>query len=159
MVETVHQFLHSHKLAIEWVAGMSFLVFIGSLILVPWIVIQLPVDYFAKRKRTKMPFAKHHPVLRWIGLVIKNCLGALLIVAGVAMLLLPGQGILTVAIGVLLLDFPGKHALEAKIIGRKPVLNSINWIRRKANVPPLEVRQDVEKTERAPATMTDRRIP
>lgn len=139
MFETLAQFLRSHENSIEWVAGLSFLVFMGSLILVPWIVIRIPTDYFSNPKRPKTPFAEDHPILRWIGLITKNIVGILLVLAGLAMMVLPGQGVLTVAIGVLLLNFPGKHALESRIIRKKPVLNSINWIRRKANVPPLVV--------------------
>ena len=81
-------------------------------------------------------------MLRWTGLIVKNLVGAGLVLAGLAMLLLPGQGLLTIAIGVLLIDFPGKHNLEGKIIRVSPVLKSINWLRRKAKVAPLELEED-----------------
>ena len=130
-------FLHDHKEAMWWVAALSAAVFVGSLILVPWLVVRIPEDYFAKPRRPKTPFADTHPLMRWIGLILKNILGVLLVVAGIAMLLLPGQGLLTVAIGILLLDFPGKHGMEKRLIRMGPVLNSINWLRNKAHVPPL----------------------
>ncbi len=134
--------LHEHKHAVWWVAAFSGLVFVGSLVLVPWLVVRIPTDYFAKPRRPRIPFADQHPVLRWTGLIVKNLVGAGLVLAGLAMLLLPGQGLLTIAIGVLLIDFPGKHNLEGKIIRVSPVLKSINWLRRKAKVAPLELEKD-----------------
>jgi hypothetical protein len=55
------------------------------------------------------------------------------------LLLLPGQGILTLLIGISLLDFPGKRQLEKRIARERHVLKAINWIRAKAGRPPLEV--------------------
>ena len=49
---------------------------------------------------------QRHPVLRWIGFLIKNVLGVILVLMGLAMLVLPGQGVLTLLIGISLLDFP-----------------------------------------------------
>lgn len=50
------------------------------------------------------------------------------------MFFIPGQGILTMLIGLGLMSFPGKYALEKKLIAQPAVLNSINWIRDKAGV-------------------------
>ncbi len=132
-------FLHQHSQAIAWIAAFSGLVFVGTLLIVPWLVIRIPEDYFAGEPRPRLPFANQHPILRWTGLVLKNLLGAALALAGIAMLLLPGQGILTIAIGVLLIDFPGKHSLEGKLIRLRPIAKSVNWIRRKAQVDPLRL--------------------
>ena len=62
----------------------------------------------------------------------KNLLGYIFVVAGLIMLVLPGQGIFTILIGVMLLNFPGKYQLEQWIVARRPVLHSINWLRRRA---------------------------
>ena len=62
----------------------------------------------------------------------KNVLGAIFVVAGLIMLVLPGQGIFTILIGIMLLDFPGKYRLERWIVARRPVLQSINWLRQRA---------------------------
>jgi hypothetical protein len=138
--------LHDNKEAMWWIAALSGVIFVGSLILVPWLVVRIPEDYFAKPRRPRTPFSDEHPLLRWTGLILKNILGVLLVVAGIAMLLLPGQGLLTVAIGILLLDFPGKHKLERKVIRIGPVRISINWLRNKANVPPLLLEGNVSGT-------------
>jgi UPF0716 family protein affecting phage T7 exclusion len=69
--------------------------------------------------------------------IAKNLLGYIFVVAGILMLMLPGQGFLTILIGITLIDFPGKYALERWIVSHGSVLRSINWIRRQAGRPPL----------------------
>lgn len=81
----------------------------------------------------------HHPVLRLIGLGLKNAVGVLLFLAGVAMIVLPGQGLLTMLIGISLLDFPGKRHLERRLVGQPAVLRTINKLREKFGRPPLIV--------------------
>jgi hypothetical protein len=118
--------------------ALSVLTFIGSIIAIPVILVRLPPHYFdARHPRTWME--EHHPLLRLIGHVIKNIVGAVLLLAGFAMLFLPGQGILTMVIGISFLDFPGKRRLEAKLIGQPAVLQAINSIRGKFGRPPLIV--------------------
>src|SRR5439155_1676482 len=70
-----------------------------------------------------------HPVLRGLGLSVKNLLGVLFVLAGIAMLVLPGQGLLTMLIGLSFLDFPGKRDQERKIISVPMVLQTINRLR------------------------------
>ena len=69
----------------------------------------------------------------------KNVLGAVLMIAGVAMLVLPGQGLLTMVLGFLLIDFPGKYRLERWLVARPMVHRPLNWIRRRAGREPLKV--------------------
>jgi hypothetical protein len=71
-------------------------------------------------------------------LAIKNLLGIFLIVAGLVMLLVPGQGLLTIAVGLVLTDFPGKFHLQRWIVARKSVWRSIGWLRKRTGKPPLE---------------------
>jgi Zn-dependent protease with chaperone function len=79
----------------------------------------------------------HHPVLRLLGLVVKNVGGVVFLLAGFAMLFLPGQGLLTMLIGISLMDFPRKRELEAKMVGQPTLLGVINGMRRKFDKPPL----------------------
>jgi len=51
---------------------------------------------------------------------------------------------LAILIGVMLLDFPGKRALELKIARQPAVLQAINGIRAKANRPDLQVPQSAQ---------------
>ena len=84
----------------------------------------------------------HHPVLRVVGHIVKNAVGAVFLFAGFLMLFLPGQGVLTMLIGISMLDFPGKRKLEAKLIGQPTVLNVINHMRKKRGKPPLVLAPD-----------------
>jgi hypothetical protein len=117
---------------------LSIVGFIGSLIAIPLILVRLPSHYFDERHPRKW-MENHHPVLRLIGHVVKNVLGFILLAAGIAMLVLPGQGILTMLIGISLVDFPGKRQLERKLIGQPAVLNTINKLREKFGQPPLTI--------------------
>jgi hypothetical protein len=130
-------FFHMHETTILWLAASSLVTFIASLIIVPLLVIRIPSDYFSQRKRRRPPWANHHPLLRAVLLVSKNLCGYVFLLAGILMLVLPGQGLLTIFIGVMLLDFPGKYLLERWLVTRRPVLRSINWLRRRAMRPPL----------------------
>jgi hypothetical protein len=117
---------------------LSLISFIGSLIAIPFLLVRLPPHYFDERHpRTWMQ--DHHPVLRIIALVIKNVLGLVFLLAGILMLFLPGQGLLTMLIGVSLMDFPGKRTLERRIVGQPAVLRTINKLREKFHRPPLTV--------------------
>ncbi len=80
-----------------------------------------------------------HPALRWFGLAVKNVLGLVLLLAGIAMLVRPGQGVLTILMGIALLDFPGKRQLERRLIALPTVLRTINKLREKFGRPPLTV--------------------
>ena len=69
---------------------------------------------------------------------MKNIAGFILISAGIVMLFVPGQGLLTILIGIMFVDFPGKRLLEEKIIAIQSLRISLNWIRRKNNVKELK---------------------
>jgi hypothetical protein len=71
-------------------------------------------------------------------LVAKNLLGIVLLVAGVLMLVAPGQGLLTIAMGIVLIDFPGKFRLERWVVTRPNVWRTLNWLRRRARRPELQ---------------------
>ncbi len=129
--------IRAHETAILWIAGASIVAFLGTLIAVPWLILRIPPDYFAHRKRLRTPAPRRNAVVRWAFLLGKNLLGYLLIVAGIAMLVLPGQGVLTILLGGILVDLPGKYRLERWIVARPPVLKSINRLRQRAGRDPL----------------------
>jgi Putative transmembrane protein (PGPGW) len=134
LFETVQQLVPVDVLIGLTVA--SAIGFIGSLIAIPMILVRLPSDYFDTR--TPRHWMKdHHPVMRLLGLIVKNVLGVVFLLAGFAMLFLPGQGVLTMLIGVSLIDFPKKRELEAKMVGQPTLLGVINSMRRKFGKPPL----------------------
>ena len=115
--------------------------FVGSLIAIPLILVRLPADYFDTR--TPRHWMKdRHPLLRLLGLIVKNIVGAVFFLAGFAMLFLPGQGLLTMLIGISLMDFPRKRELEAKMVGQPTLLGGINMMRQKFHKPPLTLAPD-----------------
>lgn len=131
--------IRTHREWVLWLGGASALVFLGTLLVVPILVIRMPSDYFAASRRKEAPARRGHPVLRAVALTAKNVVGVLLIAAGVAMLVLPGQGILTTFMGLMLLDFPGKYRLERRLVALPMIHRSIDWIRLQAGRAPLEL--------------------
>jgi hypothetical protein len=134
LLSTVQQYVSTDTLI--WLTALSFVFFIGTLIAIPFILVRLPADYFDVRV-PRAWMQDHHPVLRVVGHFVKNVLGAVFLFAGFLMLFLPGQGVLTMLIGISMLDFPGKRKIEAKLIGQPTILSVINSMRRKYAKPPL----------------------
>ncbi len=129
--------IDEHSELVEWLGGLSVATFIISLLAVPYIISRLPEDYFV-RGHHRDHFKDRHPVLRWAFLIGKNVLGAVLILGGIAMLVLPGQGILTIVLGLSMVNFPRKREVECWILHRSAVERVVNWIRRKGGHKPLQ---------------------
>ncbi|MGM0450971.1 MAG: PGPGW domain-containing protein [Pseudomonadota bacterium] len=130
--------LETNELVLWSLGGASLFMFVATLVAVPIIVVRIPADYFTRPERGTRLILKRHPVMGLFVLVLKNLLGLILLVAGIAMLVLPGQGLLTIVIALTLLNFPGKYHLERWVVSRPLVFRSINWIRRRRRVPELE---------------------
>lgn len=133
------EWISANQDILTWLTFGSLLTFIISLLTLPWLVARIPADYFLYAKRHPTNLKKRHPVARMILLVSKNILGGILLIGGFLMLFIPGQGLLTIAMGILLLDYPGKFFLERKIVRQEKILNSLNWLRTKTNSPPLQI--------------------
>ena len=116
---------------------ISIIMFVGTIVAIPIILNRLPVNYFQHDLEHKW-MGDYHPIFRNIGLVAKNTVGLIFLLAGIAMLVLPGQGILTMVIGVSLLDFPGKRKLEHKLLTQAMVFQAMNSIRAKCGKPPFD---------------------
>ncbi len=123
-------------------AIISAFTFIISLLTLPWLVARIPSDYFCHQRRHPTPLNESHPILRIMVLIGKNCLGWVLLLGGVIMLFIPGQGLLTIAMGLLLMDYPGKFTLERKIAGNPKIFNGLNWLRAKVKTRPLELDEE-----------------
>lgn len=107
-----------------------------SAIVIPVLIVRLPADFYVEENHPRHLF-QDHPLLRILFLTVKNTIGAVLLVAGILMLLLPGQGILTILAALAMLDFPGKRTMEMRILHRPAILNSVNWLRTRAGREPL----------------------
>ena len=136
LLSSVQQYISTETLVT--LTALSVVFFVGSLIAIPFILVRLPTDFFDTRVPRRW-MEDHHPVLRLLGHLVKNVVGAIFLFAGFLMLFLPGQGILTMLIGVTMLDFPGKRKMEAKMIGQPAVLSTINNMRQKFGKPPLTI--------------------
>ena len=129
--------VRDHQVLVFWVTGVSVALFVATLVLVPAIIVRIPADYFTHEERPPSRWANRHRLLRAALFVGKNLVGYICLLAGVAMLILPGQGLLTLFIGFLLVDFPGKYRAERWVISRRRVLKAINWFRQKRGREPL----------------------
>lgn len=118
--------------------AMFFITFTANLIVVSFILVKLPPTYF-QASHSRAFWTERHRFVRWSGLIMKNLVGVVMIILGLLMSLpgVPGQGLLTILLGLIMLDIPGKRPLETRLIRRPQVLNAINRLRAKFDKPPL----------------------
>lgn len=122
---------------IVWGSILSLGTLLAVIFIVPWVVQRLPADYFNEPGR--------HPLREddggageWLLAALKNLLGALLVTLGLLMLFTPGQGLVTLLAGLLLMNFPGKYRLERALVSREGVMRALNWFRRRRGRPPFD---------------------
>ncbi len=123
---------------VAWGVGLFLATFFGSLAVVALLLIKLPAKFFLD-SHDRGFWIDRHPTVRYSGIALKNLLGIALIVLGIALSLpgVPGQGLLTILIGLVLIDFPGKRRLERFIVGRPKVLHAIDQLRARFGQEPL----------------------
>jgi hypothetical protein len=131
--------LFDHPALVVVLLCVSAATFVASVAGVPFFLARLPADYYARKERERLGLETAPRPLRTLAVVGKNALGAVLVLLGLFMLVLPGQGILTLLAGLLLLDLPGKRRLERRIIGSPRVLRVVNALRKRWQRPPLEL--------------------
>ena len=117
----------------------SLLLFVGTIIAMPLLIVSIPRDYFLHEKAVPFGFGKRHPAIRLCMLVLKNGTGMILLLTGFVMLFIPGQGLLTMFIGLMLMNFPGKRRLELRLVKYPQIQHGINWIRRRTGRDPLQL--------------------
>lgn len=120
---------------VEWLAIISLVTFFLSLIIITLVISKLSVTCFLNI--SPKPRENEYSLLRFVMLLLRNFLGALLLLAGILMLFLPGQGIITILISLLLLSFPGKYKLLNYLIHKPAVQRSLDWIRKKNHTEPF----------------------
>ena len=132
-----------------WGVAIFVAAFLISLAVTVVLLIRIPETYFLDRptdangsRVDRVPWGP----LR----VLKNILGVLVIGAGVVMLITPGQGVLTILIGIMLLDFPGKRRWERKLIRRPRINQTINRIRARFGKPPLLLDSEISSAAVSP---------
>jgi len=131
-----------------WVAGWHLIVFsvglgigmaVVSVAIVGYVLSRLPADYFVNPD-ARRPIDRH-PILKVVAAIVRNGFGYFLITLGVVLSLpgVPGQGLLTIFMGIMLIDFPGKHRFERWLVSRRVILVGVNRLRAKSGRPPLQV--------------------
>lgn len=125
-----------HLAALGLVVGVVSAVVSG--LVVAFVIARLPADYFIN-PQSRRGYQFRHPILRVLLVLIRNLVGYFLIGLGVILSLpgVPGQGLLTILMGVMLIDFPGKFRLEQWLISRPAVLDVVNRVRSKIGRQPL----------------------
>ena len=126
--------LHS-TLLLTGLGLFGIVTFVGSLVALPILIAKLPADHFVNDRPQPLPWNSAHPTRNTLLRIGRNLLGLMLVLGGGVMLFLPGQGLLTIAIGLLMMDFPRKRAFQAWVLSWRPVHRGMNWLRRKANQP------------------------
>ena len=139
MMEWLSQFWESltwDKIALG--AGLFFFSLILSFLAIGIVMVKIPANYFSPSY--ERDFLPDSPFLvRWGAMILKNILGIILIAVGIILSFpgVPGQGLLTILLGLIMLDIPGKRPIEARIIQRPTILSAINNLRSRYNKPPL----------------------
>lgn len=141
MIERIIEFWHS----LAWSsillgAGLFLLSLALSFAAIAIVMVKLPANYFSSHY-THDFLPNSSWLVRWGAVIGKNIAGVLLILLGILLSLpgVPGQGILTILLGLIFLDIPGKRPLEARIIKRPTVLAAVNRLRGKYGKPPFLV--------------------
>lgn len=115
-------------------ASISILMMLASMIFIPILIVKMPADYFVADRRMR-----HWTIARVTFYILRNITALVLLVAGLIMLVLPGQGLLTIIIAVMVSDVPGKYRCERFLVRQRGVVRSMNWIRKRYEKEPLQV--------------------
>ena len=137
LVNSFIQWFANHPEVLIGMGISSIFIFLISILGISWFIAQIPEDYFLRSKRQPSKWQEQKPILRFVVMFGKNLIGLSLIIGGLLMLVLPGQGLLTIVTGLLLINYPGKYKLERKLVAIPSVFSALNWIRVKANKPRL----------------------
>ncbi|MFT6268787.1 MAG: hypothetical protein ACJAVV_001602 [Alphaproteobacteria bacterium] len=108
-------------------------------IVISYIITQMDKRYFIRKRLSgeNSHLTSMNTSLNFVIKILQIIVGICLLVCGLVMLVLPGQGLITILIGLSLLPFPGKNKLEQNLLSRKSVRSTLNWIRMKANKEPF----------------------
>jgi hypothetical protein len=137
MLKEITAWLTEHQHLIQQIGNVSLIVLVITVVALPVAVMKLPVDYFVREKREPARRTRKHPFV-WAAISLgKNLLGLLVILVGTVMLVLPGQGIVTILIGLAITNFPGKYALERRIASQPAVGAALNKLRKLTGRRPL----------------------
>ena len=116
--------------------GFSITTLLMTFILLPFMIVRLPEDYFLESHRPLR--LSRFLIVRLILMALKNLIGLGFVVLGFLMLFVPGQGVLTIVVGLTIMNYPGKFRLERWLVMRPRVLPALNWLRKRYGYAPLQ---------------------
>jgi len=132
MLEHLLTWLDTHASLLVLIGVLSFALLILSLLASPWLLAQLPANYFSEP-----PKIQRKSALQRLLALVRTVLGLLLALVGIVLMVTPGPGLVCLVLGLTLCDFPGKHTVLVKLIRQPNVLPTLNWLRRKASKQPF----------------------
>ncbi len=127
-------FVEQHSVAFGVVAVTSLVFVVGGAALGPVFIARLPTDYFASDVMSRRLARKSSLAMS----VARNLAGIALLMVGLLLLILPGQGLLTILAGLLLVDFPAKKSYLARVLKRPKVRAALDWVRRRVGKEPFD---------------------
>ncbi len=116
------------------VSGLSVLASLVGIGLIPVLVCRLSSDWFVKNADTFYDALRANP----LNVCIRNFVGIILIGFGVLLLFLPGQGVLTILLGLMVTDLPVRSFVIRYVARRKPVALRFQMWRKTRGYPPFE---------------------
>jgi hypothetical protein len=129
-------------------ALLAIVAFVASLVVITVLLVNLPPNFFLD-SHSRHLWIDRHPVIRWSGLILKNLAGWILVLLGGILILpgVPGQGVLTILLGLILVDFPGKRKVERRLLARPRLRTRINQLRQRFGKQPLLLEEPSAPTD------------
>jgi hypothetical protein len=109
----------------------SGIMFVVSILIIPVFIARLPSTYFIESFEDQKKLTLPIKLLRFI-------LGALLIITGIIMLFIPGQGVISILIGLILLPILSTKKIVRKLTNSKIIQKTLNATRRRCNKVPFK---------------------
>ena len=129
--EGLLNWIETHRSVLVWAGFFSLITVVITAVSVPFIINLLSEDYFVREKRRSSLKTPSQYVFFTVTMVFKNLIGVLLFFSGFLMLFVPGQGLITIFISLLFIDYPGKWKLQKTVVRNRKIYSVLNWIRRK----------------------------
>jgi hypothetical protein len=117
-----------------------------SLLVLPIILARIPPNHFVKVEPNMQRWS-----LGWFYQICRNLFGGVLLLLGIAMLVLPGQGVLTILVALFFLEFPGKRRVVLWLLRHSRVRNTVNKLRKRQGCEPLQLEfptADADRSDR-----------
>lgn len=116
-----------------WIIVVWAVSTVVTMVIAGTVLVTAPADYLSEARVRRR--------LHWTWRTLRTALGLVLVVVGLLLSLpgVPGQGVLTILAGLMLIEFPGRRRLLRAIIGRPAVLSAVNRLRARFDRPPLSL--------------------